>query len=126
MAYFYGLATKKLFDLKGKKDLKTAVMLYLIFVAVTLLLTSLLGSFVGLFIGETIADQQKIGIDAYIWMSIIICVAVAFSILQKKNLDGNLNMIFVALSAGVLSYLGGAFLGFIPVAYLTTVTIQKH
>lgn len=114
-----------LLKLEKKKSIKDAVVLYLVFVVVAILIESAIGSIIGLSIGKTIEEQRRIGIDAGIWMSVIIVVTSAFAILYKKKLEDNGTMLVVALFSGILAFIGGPLLGFIPVAYLATVSKRQ-
>lgn len=51
---------------------------------------------------------------------LLICIFLAYRILQTKNLMNNYSSYLFLATTAALAFLGGALLGMLPVAYLTT------
>ena len=53
-------------------------------------------------------------------LGIVVCTALSFIVLYKKNQLKNYGLVLIALSSGICASLLGLLLGLIPVSYLTT------
>ena len=108
---------KELMNLAYKRSAPQAFGFYIVYVILTLLTAALLGSLLGL---SGLVQGFQAGVRVGAIVAIIATLVVAFWVLYAKKLLGNVAYIIIALLAGGLSVLGGAILGFIAVAYLTT------
>ncbi|MCL4365610.1 hypothetical protein M1437_00060 [Patescibacteria group bacterium] len=85
------------------------------------LIAFLIGAIMGLVTG---VNDAKIGFSSGLRIGVIVaiiaCLLLSFLILKNKNrLSDPLSLVLFVL-AGILAIFGGALLGLIPVAYLST------
>lgn len=102
-----------LFDLSYTRTTKQALGFYIVF----LIILIVLGALSGLLLSDGTASGS---IFAGAKTSTIVCGLLSFSILYTKKMIGKVGLILLAVLSPVLAMLGGALLGLIPIAYLTT------
>ncbi|BFM14966.1 hypothetical protein R50073_11490 [Maricurvus nonylphenolicus] len=108
----------KLTEFNAQRSIKEAVGFYLAY----FILFLLLGFTVGGIIGVLNPDQAyEVGVKVGQIMAVIMCCALAVTIVFKKSLQSSFKCIALAVMAALLSILLGALGGLIPIAYLTTV-----
>jgi len=109
---------KNLLDLEYKRTWLQAIGFYLAY----FLFIVILGFLAGALIGLAFSGSNLFGIGVQIGniMAIIICLALSFTILYKKNQLKSFGLILLALLSGILAFFGGGLLGLIPAAFLTT------
>lgn len=107
---------KKLTDLAYKRTAIEAFGFYLAYLLFIVLVAAIMGGVSGLLGFSSFYSGIKMGAV----LGIIFALLLSFLILKAKNILGNFSYILLALLAGVLAVFGGAILGLIPTAYLTT------
>jgi len=103
---------KKLTDFSYKRTTQQAIGFYIAYFVATILVAMILS---GIFASD-FSGGAKIGSQ----LAIVVSLVLGFYVIQQKKLTKNFNYILLVILAGVLSLFGGALLGLIPVAYLTT------
>lgn len=109
---------QKLFEFEYERNFKEAVGFYIVYFLLVILLAGLIGGLVGLIIsnGRILSMGMRIGN----LVAVVISLILSFLILKNKSLLNNFKYIIVSLFSGVLALFGGALLGLLPVAFLTT------
>ncbi|MEK9180762.1 MAG: hypothetical protein AAB871_00835, partial [Patescibacteria group bacterium] len=69
---------------------------------------------------DTSGNAYNLGVRVGQIVAIICSLILGFTILKSKELLSNFLYILLVLLAAVLAYFGGALLGLLPIAYLTT------
>jgi len=110
----------KLTDFSYKRCVKEAVGFYIAYLVMLLIITIILIILTILITGQEGQHTSNLAIRIGAISAMISCIVISFIILYKKKLTNNFILIFVALLSCVLAYFGGALLGLIPVAYLST------
>ncbi|OGC05730.1 hypothetical protein A2526_05590 [candidate division WOR-1 bacterium RIFOXYD2_FULL_36_8] len=105
---------KNLIDFGYKRSALQALGFYLAYFFLLLMIISLVGAVMGLF-GYGFMEGLKMGA----LFAIVISILLSILIVTAKNLL-NFMYIFLIIVAGMLAFLGGALLGLIIPAYLTT------
>jgi len=106
----------KLTNFNYKRTFLEAVLFYIAYLILLFLLTFSVAASLSSFIAEFYLDAHMAGVIIVTIGSIIL----SFLILLEKNLLGNFPCLLTVLLAGFLAFLFGAFVGMIPVAFLTT------
>ena len=107
---------KDLFVFEKQRSKKQAFGFYL----ANLLLVVILGGMVGGITGLLGGDIES-AVKSVTYLVFIFCVILSFSILYKKSKLNDFGLLIIALLSGVGVLIGGgALLGLIPAAYLTT------
>ena len=107
----------QLFNLEYERDGKEAFGFYLAYFLLFILSSGLLG---GVF-----ASDYDSGVILGQYLAIIAVTGLSFMILFKKNQINNFGLVLIAIVAGIAAVFGGALLGLIPTAYLTTRNIKN-
>ena len=105
-------------NLAYKRSAGQAVVFYVVYFFGIVIAAMVLGGASGLITGES---NFALSVQIGMFVAIIACLGLSFAILTKKGLTGNTTYIALVVLSGVLAYFGGALLGLIPVAFLTTV-----
>ena len=109
---------KNLLDFGYKRTWLQAVGFYLAYFLLIIIIGFLAGALMGLiFSGGSVSAM---GVQIGNILAIVICLALSFTILYKKNQHKNFGLVLLALLSGILAFLGGGLLGLIPAAFLTT------
>lgn len=108
---------RNLTDFSYKRSLKEAIGFYLGYLLLIVLASMILGGVSGLVLGDR---STEVGFRIGNLVAVITVLTLSFVILSKKDLLANFGMILVALLSGILAFFGGALLGLIPTAYLST------
>ena len=87
-----------------------------------ILLGILLSAIVGLIVGQ---NSFSLGVKIGTLTALVVSIGLSFTIIKRKNIMNNFGLIILALLSGVLALLGGALLGLIPAAYLSTRSPSK-
>jgi|SRR6516165_3953969 hypothetical protein len=106
---------KNLTDYKRKRTLKEAIGFYQAY-CVLIVLLAMITSLSTPIIANT---KGAAGIVGRV-VAIVLCLFLSFSIVTKKKKSGNFLYLMLVIASGFLGYFGGALLGLIPAAYLTT------
>ena len=109
---------KDLFVFGNQRSRWEAAGFYVFYLLLGVVITS-----VGLLIGGGWGFQEGFAEDLWIgpyFFAMVLCLALAFLVLFKKNKLRNPGLVILALLSGVGAFLLGAMVGLIPVAYLTT------
>ena len=102
-----------------KRTGKQAVGFYLAYFVLLVLIAGIAGGITGVFMGSAQAVQQ-VAIKVGTGTVTIVCLFLGYKILDAKKRIGNYpDMVLVCLS-GACALMGGALLGLLPLAYLTT------
>ena len=88
-----------------------------------ILLGTLLSAIVGLIVGQ---NSFSLGVKIGTLTALVVSMGLSFAIIKRKNIMNNFGLIILALLSGVLALLGGALLGLIPTAYLSTRSSSKR
>jgi ABC-type dipeptide/oligopeptide/nickel transport system permease subunit len=106
-------------DLQYQRTAKQALGFYLAYFVLFLLIAGIVGALVAL----SSTQQQNIvelSTRMGILTAVIACTALGLLIVYKKHLVGHFPSLLIAVASGVCALFGGALLGLLPVAYLTT------
>jgi len=110
----------KPFDLGFTRSAKQAIGFYILWLILIVSLAGLVSAaFFPFFSNETSNFEAGLGLKIGASFAIIADTMLAFWVLKSKKAFTFFNVL-LAILAGVLSIFGGALLGLIPVAYLTT------
>jgi hypothetical protein len=107
---------KKLANFKYKRSFSEAIGFYLVYLVLALVLGASVGALGGIVFYLNSMTVARIAI----FISMIYCFSLGYSILKAKKLTKDAGSIIICLLAGVLAPIGGAILGLIPVAYLSS------
>ncbi|HLD26807.1 MAG TPA: hypothetical protein VJB63_02530 [Patescibacteria group bacterium] len=109
----------QLFDYSYKRNLKQAIAFYLVHMAVLTIVAVLVEFLIGL--GERQVYEKWS--DDYVGtvVALLFTIAIFFLTLLKKRQWSSVRLLFMGIMSGVLACFGGGILGFIPVAYMSTV-----
>jgi len=108
---------KDLFKLEKQRTAKEALGYYI----ACLLLIVISSVVIALVFGFVLGASADLVFRLSWFAAVIICPLLSYKILSKKNLKMNTLYIVICISSGIGALWLGGFLGFIPVAYLTTV-----
>lgn len=109
-------------DFSAKRTGKQALGFYLAYLVLGLILGAIFGLLGGIFLarGNTDSAAYTAGVQGGMLVAIFYPIVISFLVLRGKKLTGNFSYILLAVLSGILGYFGGALLGLIPAAYLTT------
>jgi len=110
---------RHLTDFSYRRTIRDAVGFYLAYFGLIVIGGFLVGALAGVVMGGG-DSVYEIAVRIGTLFAIIVCVVLSFTILQKKRLMGNLGYVAVAVSSGILAIFGGALLGLVPAAFLST------
>ena len=120
---------KHLKDFSYKRTGLQAVGFYLAWGALTLVVVGVLGFLFGLMLissQESTSQIATTGAHIGTFLAFVTTLVIACKIaVAKKNVRETKTIVLIILT-GVLSILGGALLGFIIPAYLTTLPVHSH
>ncbi|OGC05723.1 hypothetical protein A2526_05555 [candidate division WOR-1 bacterium RIFOXYD2_FULL_36_8] len=105
---------KNLTDFGYKRSALQALGFYLAYLLLTIMIGFLAGGIMGMF-GYGFMDGLKVGTLS----AIVISTLLSIFTVKAKNLLNFTNILFI-IATGILAFFGGAFLGLILPAYLTT------
>ncbi len=111
---------KRLMDYSYRRTGAEAFGFYLAYVFMATLVGALAGGVTGAVLRLNAADGFQTGMYAGHMASIALIAFLALALLIKKKLTGSFIDWLLAVAAVVLAVLGGAILGLLPLAYLTT------
>ncbi len=92
---------------------------YIAYFILFLLLAGVVGALVALSSAEQ-PNIVELSTRMGILTAVVACTLVAFAILVKKNRLSHFPSLIIAIASGICALFGGALLGLLPVAYLTT------
>ena len=104
---------KKLFDLGYKRNTTEALEFYLVYFVLILIGSAVVTYLIG-------AQDFQRGLRAGTFFAATIVLALSLVILSKRRLVSHLNYLLLGLFSVVLAVIGGALLGLIPLAVLST------
>lgn len=108
---------KTLTDFSYKRNAKEAVVFYIAYLILAFILGGITGGLAGALMGE---NSYPLILGLGLFFGILYPTVISLLILRQKKLLNNFPFILLALLSGVLGIFGGALLGLIPAAYLTT------
>jgi len=111
---------RDVFTFAVKRTAAQALTFYIFWVVLTVIFAAVVSGFVAS--GATTSASASFDLGVHIGSAIAIAFSVLLSLLTliaKKKTNSPVAWVMFVLAA-VLSYLGGALLGMIPLAYLTT------
>jgi hypothetical protein len=112
---------KHLMDFSHKRSWQEAIGFYLAFFLLGVILGALSGALLGSSLGSSTFHQGiSSGIGIGIWSSIVYSLAVSCTLLIQRKLYKNFGYVLLALLSGLLAAVGGAILGMIIPAFMTT------
>ncbi len=113
---------KKLTDLSFKRSWLQALGFYLAYFLLALIIGGIFGAIAGALFAkaETIQAGFEAGQRGGVLVATLFPPIVCLMILKSKKMLNNFWYILLALFSGVLGVLGGALLGLIPAAFLST------
>lgn len=112
---------KNLTDFSYKRNWKGAIGFYLAYFIVCLMLGGIGGALVGIQSEVTTFEEGfESGLGVGVMVAIVYSLAIALLVLVKKKLYKNFGYVILALLSGVLAIFGGALLGLIIPAFMTT------
>ena len=111
----------ELFVFEKQRSGIQAVGFYLFYLLVVIVVGALLGLLGSIFAGTDFAGGVMLGQIG----AVLVCLALSFLVLFKKNKLRNAGLLVIALLSGVGAYLLGGFLGLAATAYLTTLEPER-
>ena len=100
---------------------KEALVFYLAYLLLLILLSSLAGYLRGLISPAGSPEEAfQRGVESGAFWAVISCLVLSFLILYKKKLLNHFGLLLIAVLSGVAAIFGGALIGLPFVAYLTT------
>jgi uncharacterized membrane protein YhdT len=108
---------KDLFAFEKERNAREALGFYLAYLVLFMVLAFLIGGVAAVMLGF---EDFEDGIIVGTLLAIVVCTALPFIVLYKKNQLKNYGLVLIALSSGICALLSGLLLGLIPVSYLTT------
>ncbi len=109
---------KKLTDFKYKRTSKEAFGFYIAYLILIVLAGALAAGILGSIISSIQGYEGGVRVGSLV--SIISCITVSYLLIKKKNIMNNFGPILLVVLSGVLAIGGGALLGLLPAAYLST------
>lgn len=106
-------------DFSVKRGVGGAIVFYVAYLVVIILLGAIAGAVTGLATGD-----YGLSFNAGVLVAIIICLYLPYQITVKKNLKGEFKYTLITIISGLLAVLGGGLLGLVPAAYLSTLTAK--
>lgn len=105
-----------------KRTAKEAIVFYLAYLVLGFILGAVAGALGAVILAKGGSETEVYSAAAQSGMVVAILypMVISFLILKGKNLTSNFGYILLAVAAGILGYFGGALLGLIPAAFLTT------
>lgn len=112
----------KLTDFSQKRTGKQALGFYLAYLVLGIILGAIAGALSGTLFatGGTTTEAYTAGFQGGLIVAILYPMVISFLVLRGKKLTNNFGYLLLGVLSGVLGFFGGALLGLIPVAYLTT------
>lgn len=110
---------QKLTDFGFQRTPKQALGFYIAWFVILVLFGAIVGGVVGMLSGDSQEVFQQ-GLKVGTSLSVICCLVLATLVVRAKKLLNSFTYIILILVAGALALFGGALLGLIPVAYITT------
>jgi hypothetical protein len=112
---------KNLSDFSYQRSTKEAIGFYISYLVILILIASVLGGILSILSGtQGFNAGYALGFRVGQFVAIAGVLALSFMLLKSKNALKDIRFILILLVSGVLAIFGGALLGLIPVAYLTT------
>ena len=113
----------KLTDFSYTRSIKEALGFYLAYLLLGIILGAIIGALYASFSLESSADFTEgyiAGQKAGAVVAIAYPLVLSYLVLSKKKLLGNFGYLLLGLLSAILAIFGGALLGLVPAAYLTT------
>lgn len=112
----------KLTDFGFKRDSKQAFGFYIAYIIFIIFLAAVAGAITGAILGSQgdSAANFQLGLRIGSIVGIVGPLILSFLVLYRKNLHTNFGLLLIAFLSAVLGVFGGALLGLIPTAFLTT------
>ena len=115
-------------DFKFRRTTKQAVGFYIVYLMGTVLLAGLISYIYMSMSGQSFSpEDESFSAGARVGSKVVMVIVLILSILilNAKKLTHNSRSIIIVLIAVAFTFVGGGLLGFIPVAYLTTLESLK-
>ncbi len=112
---------KNLMVFSYKRNWKEAIGFYIVFILICLVLGGIGGALS--YNGSSTANAQQTyeqGVHVGTWIALIYCLVIAGILVNTKKLYTNFGYILLVIATGILSVFGGALLGLIIPAIITT------
>lgn len=105
-----------------KRTTKEALGFYLAYLLLGFILGAVAGALGAVILakGGSTSETYSAAAQSGMIVAIIYPMVISFLILKGKKLTSNFGYILLAIAAGILGYFGGALLGLLPAAFLTT------
>ncbi len=107
-------------DLTFKRTAKQAIGFYLTYFSASFVFAASSSWIVGLAFGKTGNAEFSLKVGQF--SIILFASALSYLMIKKKNLMNDKLKVGLAVFASILTIVGGGILGFIPLAYLSTVS----
>lgn len=109
-----------LLDFKIKKNWKQALLFYVFFVVIVMIVGAIYGTI--FFRADSIEGSLQLAAEDVVLPSIVVLIMLGISgnLLMQKKLTKQPLPILLALASGGMAAFGGAILGMIPAAYIST------
>lgn len=106
---------ERLFDYSCQRTFPQAVVFYVAHIMLLIMIAVVVQFIFGL---RTAAlSEDTVGIS----IALLFSVLTSFLIIFKKRRLGNIRAVFLIILSGICAYVGGGLLGYIPVAYASTI-----
>ncbi len=115
-------------DFKFRRTTKQAVGFYIVYLLATVLIVGIISYMYLEMSGRSFSsDDESFSVVAQVDSKAVVVIVLALSILilNAKKLIRNSRSLIIVLIAVAFTFVGGGLLGFIPVAYLTTLEPLK-
>lgn len=109
-------------DFSQVRSTKQALGFYLAYLVLGFILGAVAGALGSTLFakGGSVSEVYEAAVKSGLVVAIAYPIVVSFMIVKAKKLTKNFTYILLTVLAGVLGYFGGALLGLIPAAYLST------
>ena len=119
---------RHLIDFKFRRSTNQAVGFYIVYLLATVLIVGIISYIYLEMTGQSLSsDDKSFLLVAQVATKSVVVIVLALSvlILNAKNLIRDSRSLIIVLIAVAFTFVGGGLLGFIPVAYLTTLETLK-
>lgn len=104
----------RLFDYAYQRTFPQAVVFYVVHILLLSIIAVVTEFIFGL--RTVVLSGDTVGIS----IALLFSVLTSFLIIFKKRRLGNIRAVFLIILSGICAYIGGGLLGYIPVAYAST------
>lgn len=108
----------RLTDFGYQRSKKEAFGFYIVYLLLTMIAGGVISGTAAALLDFTDVYQASVRIGT--GTALVVCVGLSFAVLKQKKLLGNLGLVALAALSGVIALFGGALIGLIAVAFLTT------